>query len=208
MKTGVWYACAFVLSLPVTALAAEETPATREAISRSGNFRSMEVNELIERAAKKTGRQFIVDPRVRGDIPLTGFDVDRLDYEKLLAILSVNLYSVYSSAGLLVVAPDSNSRQFPTPVSAEVPAKTLDSEIVTLVVEVKRGCAAHMVPVLRPLMPQMAHLAAMPPNLLLIVDRAGNARRIVDMAARIDKTAPAGEQCAQFTTPAAKPETK
>jgi hypothetical protein len=44
-------------------------------------------------------------------------------------------------------------------------------------------------------MPQAAHLSALPPNMLMIVDRAANARRIVDMADRIDKAAPPGERC-------------
>jgi general secretion pathway protein D len=208
MKKGLLCACALALSLPVSARAAEETSAVKEAPSKASNVRGMEINELIERVAKRTGRQFIVDPRVRGEIPLTGFDLDRLDYEKLLAILAVNQYAVYSSASLLIVAPDASSRQFPTAVSTTIPAKAFDNEIVSLVVEVKQACAAHMVPVLRPLMPQSAHLAALPPNILLIVDRAGNARRIVDLAERIDKAAPAGERCATFVAPAAKAEVK
>jgi general secretion pathway protein D len=77
---------------------------------------------------------------------------------------------------------------------------------VTLVVEVKRACASHMVPVLRPLMPQAAHLSALPPNMLMIVDRAANARRIVDMADRIDKAAPPGERCGAVSSyPPASP---
>jgi general secretion pathway protein D len=195
MKTGLLCACALVLLLPVSTPAAEETAVSRESGSKVSSVRGAEINDLIERVAKRTGKQFIVDPRVRGELPLTGFDLDRLDYDKLLVILNVNQYVVYSSAGLLVVAPDAGSRQFPTTVSSAVPASTLDNELVTLVVEVKRACASHMVPVLRPLMPQAAHLSALPPNMLMIVDRAANARRIVDMADRIDKAAPPGERC-------------
>lgn len=194
MKTGVSCAIALVLLLPAIA-AAEEPSIAREPGSKSSSARNVDLIDLIERVAKKTGKQFVVDPRVRAEVPLTGFDVDRLDYDKLLAILNVNQFAVYSSAGLLIVAPDANSRQFPTAVTTDIPAKALDNEMVTLIVQVKRACAPHMVPVLRPLMPQSAHLAAMPPNLLLLVDRAANARRIVDMVERLDKAAPAGEQC-------------
>jgi general secretion pathway protein D len=195
MKTGLLCTIVLVLSLPATSPAAEETAVAKEPGSKMSNLRGAEINDLIERVAKRTGRQFIVDPRVRGDVPLTGFDLDRLDYDKLLAILSVNQYAVYSSAGLLIVAPDTSSRQFPMAVTTAVPAKALDNEMVSLVLEVKQACAAHLVPVLRPLMPQSAHLAALPPNILVVVDRAGNARRIVDMAGMIDKAAPAGERC-------------
>jgi general secretion pathway protein D len=208
MKTGVSCALALVLLLPVIAPAAEESSVAREPGSKSSNVRHVDITELIERVAKRTGKQFVMDPRVRAEVPLTGLDVDRLDYDKLLAILHINGYAVYSSAGLLIVVPDANSRQLPTAVSTQVPAKALDNEIVTLVVQVKQACAPQMVPVLRPLMPQSAHLAAMPPDMLLIVDRAGNARRIADMVERLDKASPPGERCPMFGPPAPKAETK
>ncbi len=57
-------------------------------------------------------------------------------------------------------------------------------------------CVAHAVPVLRPLMPQAAHLAASAQsNTLIISDHAANARRIIDMVERLDKAAPAGQKC-------------
>lgn len=208
MRTGVSCALALVLLLPALAPGAEEPSLAGESASKSSNARYVDILDLIERVAKRTGKQFVVDPRVRAEIPRAGLDLDRLDYDKLLAILNVNQYAVYSSAGVLIVAPDANSRQFPTAVTTEVPAKALDNEMVTLVIQVKQACAAHMVPVLRPLMPQSAHLAAMPPNILLVVDRAANARRIVDMAGRLDKASPQGEGCISYAQPAPKAEAK
>ena len=84
----------------------------------------------------------------------------------------------------------------PIPVTTEVPAKALDDEYVTVMFTAKNMCMAHAVPVLRPLMPQAAHMAAFAQsNTLIISDHAANARRIVDMAERLDKAAPAGQKC-------------
>ena len=152
-------------------------------------------DDLIERVAKLTGKQFIVDPRVRAEVSLTGLDVGRVDYERLLAILAVHQFATYQSAGFVVIVPDASARQFPVPVANEIAAATSDNEIVTLVVQVKTACAAYLVPIVRPLMPQHAHLAALPPNTLIVVDRAGNARRVVDMIERIDKAATPGAKC-------------
>ena len=67
--------------------------------------------------------------------------------------------------------------------------------------QARNMCAAQSVPVLRPLMPQAAHLAAFPQaNILLISDHAGNARRIIDMAERLDKAAPAGRKCQESSS--------
>ena len=83
-----------------------------------------------------------------------------MDYAKLLAILHVNSSRAYESNGVVKVVPDANARQLPIPVTTDVPAKALDDEYVTVLIQAKNMCAAHAVPVLRPLMPQAAHLAA------------------------------------------------
>jgi general secretion pathway protein D len=72
--------------------------------------------------------------------------------------------------------------------------------VITRIVQVRNACAAQMVPVLRPLMPQFAHLAAYPPtNTLILVDHADNIRRVVDVVERIDKAAPGKLTCAEFS---------
>ncbi|MEO8016834.1 MAG: secretin N-terminal domain-containing protein [Pseudomonadota bacterium] len=196
MKTGRPWALALLLLLPALAPAADETPAASESSRRAGSAGSIDINEIIARVAKRTGKQFIVDPRVRGEVPLTGLDLDRVDYARLLAILNVETYVAYESGGVVRVVPDSNARQLPIPVTTEVPAKALDDELVTLIITAKNACAAQLVPVVRPLMPQSAHLAALPQaNTLLISDRAGNARRIVDLIERLDQAAPPGQKC-------------
>jgi general secretion pathway protein D len=61
---------------------------------------------------------------------------------------------------------------------------------------------AHAVPVLRPLMPQSAHMAAfLQSNTLIISDHVANARRIVDMVERLDRAAPAGQKCPPESPP-------
>jgi general secretion pathway protein D len=156
----------------------------------------MELTDLIDKVAKRTGKQFIVDPRVRAIIPKAGIDLDKVDYARLLAILSVNQFGTYEANGVVRVVPDANARQMPIPVTSEVPAKALDDEYVTVMITPKNMCVMQSVPVLRPLMPQAAHMAAYgQSNTLIISDRAANARKIVDMVERLDKVAPAGQKC-------------
>jgi type II secretory pathway component GspD/PulD (secretin) len=72
-----------------------------------------------------------------------------------------------------------------------------DDEWVTLLIKGKNACVAHLVPVLRPLMPQAAHLAANPvSNQVVISDRAVNARRIAQLVYKIDEATPPGRRCA------------
>jgi general secretion pathway protein D len=206
MKTHLPWALIVMLASPLPTWAAEpETPPA--ATAAGGSDYGMELTDLIDRVAKRTGKLFIVDPRVRAIVPKAGLDFGKVDYAKLLAILSVHLYAAYESNGVVRVVPDVNARQFPIPVTNDVPAKALDDEYVTVMFQAKNMCTAQAVPVLRPLMPQAAHLAAFPQaNTLLISDRAANARRIIDMAERLDKAAPAGQKCTPEMWPPARTE--
>jgi general secretion pathway protein D len=211
MKTYRLAALAMVLALPVAAIAAEATPAARNA-SLPASGPEIEMTDLIGKVAKRTGKQFIVDPRVRAQVSRIALDVENVDYARLLAIFTVYNISAYESNGVVKVVPDTGARQLPIPVTTEVPAKALDDEYVTVIFQAKNMCTAQAVPVLRPLMPQAAHLAAFAQaNALLISDHAANARRIIDMAERLDKATPAGQKCAPEMWPPAKgdkPESK
>ena len=55
--------------------------------------------------------------------------------------------------------------------------------------QVRNVSAGQLVPILRPMMPQAAHLAAYPSaNMLIISDRAANVNRIMRIVQRIDRT--------------------
>jgi general secretion pathway protein D len=61
-------------------------------------------------------------------------------------------------------------------------------EIVTQVVDVRNVNAQQLVPILRPMVPQYAHLAAYPAgNILIISDRASNVNRMIRIIRRIDQ---------------------
>ena len=184
-----------VLVTPVLALAAEPTTAPCAATSSAGD-NGMELTDLIDKVAKRTGKQFILDPRVRASVAKTGIDLEKVDYAKLLAILTIHQFSAYEVNGIVRVVPDANARQLPIPVTTEIPANALDDEYVTVVITAKNMCMTQAVPVLRPLMPQAAHMAAYAQsNTLIISDHVANARRIVDMVQRLDKAAPPGQKC-------------
>lgn len=209
MKIHRPWALAVLLALPAWAPAAEPATSSIAASSNNPDWLGLEISDLIEKVSKRTGKQFILDPRVRANIPLVGIDVAKIDYARLLAILTVHQFAAYESDGVVKIVPDATARQFPIPVTTEVPPKALDDEYVTLLIEAKNMCMAQAVPVLRPLMPQSAHMASfVQSNTLVISDRAANARRIVAIVERLDKAAPAGQKCAAESWAPAKSDGK
>jgi general secretion pathway protein D len=171
-------ALGLLVSMPL-AISAEEPSA--------GAGGGIEVGDLISRYAKRTGKQFVVDPRVRAQVPLAGIEVGDINHAQFLAILQVQGFAVTEADGLLAVVPDANTRQFPGPTYTDAKFKAADYEIVTLLQQQKKTCAAQLVPVLRPLMPQAAHLAAeLQTNTLIINGHAATVRRIARLAQELD----------------------
>jgi general secretion pathway protein D len=96
--------------------------------------------------------------------------------------------AVPAGNNLVKIIPDANARQVP---ANDLPARVdpNSDEIVTQVVPVRNINAAQLVPILRPLMPQQAHLvASQGGNSLILSDRASNVSRIMRIIQRIDQT--------------------
>lgn len=146
--------------------------------------------QLIEAVSKKTGKNFILDPRVAGNAVLIGIDPAKVGYADLLTILQVNGYAAVETGGLVRVIPDSVSRAAPSPL-IDGNEKHPDAEIVTRVLRVKSISSPQLVPILRSLLPQSAHFAAVAcTNELIIVDTYANVRRIESVVAAMDKGEP------------------
>ena len=196
MNLRISIGMAALLALPLAAGAQDSAPTTAQPVSRAAP--DIEIGDLIARYARRSGKQFIVDPRVHAQVPLAGLDPDKVGYDKLLAILSVNMFAAVAQGDWIVVVPDASARQLPTPVYTERSFKTgAPDELVTLVLTVKNIGAPQAVPVLRPLMPQAAHMAAFPDtNTLILSDRASNLHRIVTVIEALERTGDKNPQSA------------
>lgn len=152
--------------------------------------RGVALERVIESVAKRTSKKFIVDPRVIGGVTVIGAHALNGDYAQLLSVLDVHGYSAVESGGYVRIVPTANVRQLPVP-TVTGNKQYGDSEVVTQVLTIKSIPAGQLVPMLRPLLPQAAHLAAFPcTNTLLMVDRYANVKRIESIVATMDKGEP------------------
>jgi general secretion pathway protein D len=154
------------------------------------NFKDADITQIIEAVSAATGRNFIIDPRVRAQVTMlssTPMTPDQF-YQAFLAILQVHGFIAVPAGNIIKVLPDTNMRQMP---ANDLPGRVspTSDEIVTQVLSVKNVNAAQLVPILRPLMPQYAQLAAVTgSNMLILSDRAANVNRLMRIIARIDQT--------------------
>ena len=128
----------------------------------------------------------MLDPRLGTEIYLGGVEPNDVTYPVLLAILRVNGFAAFESEGFVNVIPDTNIR-FHAPVvqtdDASIPADLFVTRVLTTV----NIGAAQLVPILRPLLPQSAHLAAHAEvNKLIVMDRYENLKRIAEIVRSLD----------------------
>ncbi len=153
------------------------------------NFKDADITQITEAVAAATGKNFIIDPRVRAQVTMISSTAmsPAAFYEAYLAILQVHGFIAVPAGDVIKILPDANARQIPSVDLPDHVSPTSD-EIVTQVIDVKNVSAAQLVPILRPLIPQYGQLAAYPAsNILIISDRANNVNRIIRIIRRIDQ---------------------
>ena len=165
--------------------AATETPQEGQPRFQPPPTRGEDIEEILRRVSASMGQEFLVDPRVRAyvfGVP----DIETPTYAELLAILRMHGFAAFEVAGRVNIVPDANARFMPARLLQRDDASVADDEYVTRILSVRNP--GQLVPILRPLMPQSAHLAAMGPaegesgeGKLILFDTYANVRRMTEI---------------------------
>jgi len=174
-----WCLLVALSSLLLSASAAEDTWKI--------NLKNADIREFISQVSTITGRSFIIDPRVKGDVTVvssTAMDRDGI-YELFLSVLQVHGFAAVPSGDVVRIVQTVLAKQSGNPDDFE---EGLESqELVTRVIPVLNAPSDEMVKVLRPLIPQYGQIAALSqPNILIISDHASNINRLVEIVNRVD----------------------
>ena len=155
------------------------------------NLKETDIQELIKFVAEATGTTIVVGPAVKGKVKVVSSKPVSRDelWELFLSILEVHGYTAVSSGGVVRVIQSKDARSSPVSVRDSSTGRASD-EYVTQVIRLENISAAKLIPVLRPLVPQQAHMAAYAPsNAIIISDVSANIDRIRDIIERMDKSA-------------------
>ena len=155
------------------------------------NMKDTDIQEFIKFVADITGSTIVIDPSVKGKVKvISSKPVSKAElYDLFLSILDVHGYTAVRSGAVIRVIPNKDARSAPVPVD-KGPSQRNNDEYVTQVVRLENVSAAKLIPVLRPLVPQQAHMAAYAPsNAIIISDIRSNINRILDIIDRMDRTA-------------------
>lgn len=166
-------------------------PAAGSQATMTLNFVDTEIRDVASSIGQITGKNFILDPRVKGRVTVVSAQPIPIDavYDTFLSVLQVhNFAAVPSGSNMIKIIPAVDARQVAgndLPLRIDGPA----DDVVTQVIEVQNVEAAQLVPTLRPLVPQTGHLSAYAGgNMLIISDRAANVERLIKIIRRMDQT--------------------
>jgi general secretion pathway protein D len=155
------------------------------------NFANAEIEAVARTMATITGRNVVVDPRVKGQLTLITERAvtPAAAFQQFLAALRLQGFTVVESAGLYKVVPEADAKLQGGSVSVSQggAAGPGGGQIVTQIFKLNYENAANLVPVLRPLISPNNTINVNPGNnSLVITDYADNLQRLARIVAAMD----------------------
>ncbi|MES2979456.1 MAG: type II secretion system secretin GspD [Pseudomonadota bacterium] len=167
----------------------QKTPAPlRAAEPVTLNFSGADIESVARTMATITGRNVVVDPRVKGTMSL---NTERpvspaAAFNQFSAQLRTQGFAVVESAGLYKIVPEADAKLQSAAVTAS-PRGTGGNQIVTQIFRLSYESANNLVPVLRPLISPNNTINVNPGNnSLVITDYADNLQRMGKIIATLD----------------------
>ena len=162
-------------------------PTWSEAQTWKINLKNADIREFITQVSTITGTTFVVDPRVKGNVTVVSdrkLDTEAV-YALFLSVLRVHGFGASRTGDVVRIVQSSTVKQSGAPVNDD--GGSLSEQVVTRVISARNVAAADLVKILRPLIPQYGHIAAVPQaNVVIISDHADNIGRLLTIIRQVD----------------------
>ncbi|MDA3969918.1 MAG: type II secretion system secretin GspD [Desulfobulbaceae bacterium] len=154
------------------------------------NFNNADIRSVIKSVARITGKNFIIDPRVTGEVTIVSSQTMAAAdlYSVFLSVLQVHGYTAIEAGNIVKILPDALARQELSAAPVDQLGASPGDQSITKIYKLNYVPADQMVGILRPLVASTSYLAAhKQSNMLIMVDRAANINRLVKIIERIDQ---------------------
>ena len=145
------------------------------------------IQELVAQVARITGKTFIVDPKLKGQVTVisdTPLGKDGV-YALFLSVLRLQNYTAVPSGDVIRIQQSATGKQ--TPGVLGRPEAAAPEELMTEVIAVQNTASDELLKLLRPLIPQYGHIGSVTnPNVVIISDHADNILRLKKLIREID----------------------
>ena len=151
------------------------------------NIKNADIREFVTQVAEITDRTFVVDPRLKGEVTVissTPLNAEGI-YELFLSVLRVHGFIASPSGDIIRIQQSATGKQ--TPGIDDRLTQVAPEELVTRVIAAQNVESTELVKILRPLIPQYGHIAAVAePNIVIVSDHADNILRLMRIVEQID----------------------
>ncbi|EPV0756269.1 GspD family T2SS secretin variant XcpQ [Pseudomonas aeruginosa] len=148
------------------------------------NLKDADIREFIDQISEITGETFVVDPRVKGQVSVVSKAQLSLSevYQLFLSVMSTHGFTVVAQGDQARIVPNAEAK------TEAGGGQSAPDRLETRVIQVQQSPVSELIPLIRPLVPQYGHLAAVPSaNALIISDRSANIARIEDVIRQLDQ---------------------
>lgn len=159
------------------------------------NFKDADIRALIEFVSSFSGKNFLVDNRVKGRVTIVSpSPISKEEaYDVFLSVLEVNGFAAVPSGSIVKIIPRAESKQKSLPVRENIQVE--NDAMITQVMRLKYADAQQLVALIQPLISPNSHLVAYPRgNMLLLTDSASNIARIQRVLKFLDRKDAVGVQ--------------
>ena len=155
------------------------------------NFSNADIEAVARTMSVLTGRNVVVDPRVKGTMTLTTEAPvsPGVAYNQFLSMLRLQGYTVVQTEGLDKIVPEADAKlqSGSVSVAGDNGGNAAGNQLVTQIIRLQHENANNLVAVLRPLISPNNPININPGNnSLVITDYADNLRRIARIVAALD----------------------
>ena len=153
------------------------------------NFVNADIESVIKAIGQISGKNFIIDPRVKGTINIASATPisPTMAYQVLLSALRTQGFTAVESNGIITILPEADAKTRYSP-TVNGNNKSSGDQIITQVFVIKYESANLLVPILKPLISPNNIINAYPNNnMLVITDYAENLRKVAKLISTIDQ---------------------
>ncbi len=155
------------------------------------NLKNTDIRALIETVSKRTGRNFIVDPRVKATVNVISSEPVNADklYQLFQSVLQIHGFAAVQAGSFTKIVPTSVGVQSAVPVLDNTLSGggLSTDELVSQVLHLENIPAQQVVEAVRPLLPQTARISAESnSNTVIVTDRAANIAKLIELIIRLD----------------------
>ena len=185
MKSKV-YLSFFIFTVTACFSVSTETQ-SQEPTWKINTAKNIDIHQFINQISSITGKTFVVDPKLRGQVTVISdapLDKDGV-YELFLSVLRLQNYTAVPSGNLVKIQQSATGKQAPG-LSGDLESLAPEG-LVTRVIRAQNVETTELVKILRPLIPQYGHIGAVvKSNILIISDHADNVARLKKLVKEID----------------------